>query len=235
MLKSILPVGFMKGVSGVCCSTLSRWCGVFALAAVVGFWGLPAKAAELSFAEAEAVLMDTHLVSLCLQPVEALEARNLNDGKALMAVALCGVDCMDDLPQGQVRRRFMPEDAAFFKEYPGDFNMAVTREAMEKSALRFAGRSLAGHRSYGDVGLFVNVEYKDGLYWYMADGLGGVFAFPKLVRVEAVQQGHVLYADLFYEEVGERVGTLTVTIVPGEAPGSWKRLSIVKDAKEEYK
>ena len=213
-------------------SVLSGTVPGFLMAIANLFWLFPAQAAELSFSDAAALIGDTYAVSQGCVSHEGQEARNLMTDKAIVAVALCGVDLMEALPPGQVRKRFFEADAGWFKNLPDKYNSSVSSEILEKSALRFTGHALARHQSFGDVGLFTDVDYQDGMYYYMADGLGGMAPFMKLARVETKEGIYILHGELFTDaDQLEKIGSFTVTVAPGAVPGSWKRLSVVEKVK----
>ena len=198
-------------------------------ALLLAFWTFPVNAAELSFAEAETLIRDTYTITRGCVDIKMLESNALADDRLLMAAALCGIDCMELAPK-QLRKRWVQEDAPFFASVDAKYNAAITAEAIAASAVRFTGHSLKKHRTFGDIGIFSDVHYEKGMYFLFMDGLGGEFPELTLISVERVREGYLLHGRLTAskEEGGAEVGTFTVTVAPGDAPGSWKRLSIVE-------
>ena len=193
-------------------------------------WLFPAGAADLSFSEAEAIIRDTYTVSRGCMTTASLEAKALaaHDSLILQA-ALCGYDLMD-VPPGWARRRWNKEDAAFFATVPAKYNTAVTHELVAKSALRYSGFALTKHRSVGTVGIFAEIHYENGYYFFMIDGLGGVAPELTLTAVTKIPEGYKLSGTLTDTEksTAPHIDEFTLIVAPGETPGSWKRLSIVE-------
>ncbi len=110
-----------------------------------------------------------------------------------------------------------------FKGVPDGFTCFVPRHAVELSALHFTGHQIKKHVAPKDDELFGNVILNDKGYFVSIDGLGDAATESVLKKVEPQGDGYVLTGDVVEVMEGGTPGTFRLVLVPGEAPGTWKR------------
>ena len=98
------------------------------------------------------------------------------------------------------------------------YNVHLDRQTVELAALRFTGRTVTKHIAPKDVHL------NEAGYFMLIDGLGSTGREPQLARVEPRGTGYVLSGTLKNEmDDGKPDESFRLTIVPGDAPGAWRR------------
>lgn len=107
----------------------------------------------------------------------------------------------------------MPEDAAM------PYNIFVSRQAVELAALRFTGRRITEHKA--PEGDFLDERG----YFTVIDGLGDSGKEAKLEKVTPKGDGYTLTGTIanYMDDEGPKSYAFTLELIPGDAPGTWKR------------
>ena len=150
-------------------------------------------------------------------------------GEAVTAGPLFSVDGRDLAPD-QVRDAY--EDPSFFEGLPSPpalpdmppdavipYNIFVSRQAVELAALRFTGHRVTDHKApEGDL-------LEDRGYFTVIDGLGDSGKEAKVEKITPKGEGFTLSGTIanHMEDEGPKSYAFTLELIPGDAPGTWKR------------
>lgn len=108
------------------------------------------------------------------------------------------------------------------------YNVFVSREAAELAALRYTGHTLPADAVPRGI-LAAGVLAREEGYFFVVDGIGDNGREAVLDSITPKGEGYVLSGtlrDYFGDEGGgSKKTTFTLELAPGDAPGTWKRLS----------
>ena len=117
--------------------------------------------------------------------------------------------------------------AELFQGIPDRYNFFVSRQAAEMASLWLTGRKLI-HRNFpaNPEGMFWGgVLLDDRGYWFTVDGVGDPMREPLLQDFYADGDGWILKGQILEE--GEEPQEAELRLSPGDAPGTWKRISFI--------
>lgn len=108
------------------------------------------------------------------------------------------------------------------------YNVFVSREAAELAALRYTGHTLPADAVPRGI-LAAGVLAREEGYFFVVDGIGDNGREAVLDSITPKGEGYVLSGtlrDYFGDEGGgSKKTSFTLELAPGDAPGTWKRLS----------
>ncbi len=129
------------------------------------------------------------------------------------------------VPANQVLRR---EDAPdVFKNLPESLTCFMTRDAVALAALHFTGHGIKEHRAPKGDEFFGETRLNDKGYFVSIDGLGDTATESVLKKISPKGDGFVLTGEVIQvmgdPDEHKKPGTFRLELMPGEAPGTWKR------------
>ena len=110
-----------------------------------------------------------------------------------------------------------------FTGLPEQYNVFISREAVELAALRYTGHSVAKHEAPGGEGFLGDTLLNDKGYFVSIDGLGDLIIEPELKSVTPRGEGFVLAGALLEPDESAKPGAFALELMPGDVAGTWKR------------
>lgn len=113
-------------------------------------------------------------------------------------------------------------------EGPDQYTHFIGKQAVELAALRFTGHKISHHAAPDD-----SVLMTEKGYFVVIDGLGDSGREAKIEHISPQGEGCILSGKIenLFDDGKARFEDFTLQLVPGDAPGTWKRISFAQGTK----